>query len=79
MTAEPTPPPADDDPLVQVNIRIPRSLRDGIDARRALIETPDGRQVSRDKWAARVFTHALRMPLPRPTPAPHRRPPSPTT
>lgn len=80
----PTPPP-DDDPLVQVNVRIPRSLRDRIDARREQLPTDDGRPVSRDRWAARVFAHALRQPLPgakptqtgpnmRTAPPPHRRP-----
>lgn len=85
MTVPATPPPADDesDPLTQVNIRIPRSLRDAIDARRALLPTDDGRPVSRDKWAARVFRHALRQPAPgaatptspgmRVAPPPHRR------
>jgi len=87
VTAAPAPePPADDDPLVQCNVRIPKSLRDAIDARRAALPpTPDGRPLSRDAWAKRVFTHALRQPIPtekpiptapglRTAPPPHRRP-----
>lgn len=82
MTDAPDPAP-DPDELVQTNLRIPRSLRDAIDARRALLPTDDGRPVSRDKWAARVFRHALRQPAPgtatptapgmRVAPPPHRR------
>ena len=52
---------APDDPLVQMNVRIPTSLRDAIDRRRASIG-PTG--LSRDKWVTRALTLALRVSTP---------------
>lgn len=58
MTATPAEPPeipARDpgDELVQMNVRVPKSLRDAIDARRA------SKGLSRDKWCTRALTWAL--------------------
>ncbi|UQS95208.1 omega transcriptional repressor [Pseudanabaena phage Pam4] len=56
MTTDPppdTPATPDDDPVVQVNVRIPRSLRDAIDARRAV------KGLSRDRWMANAARFAL--------------------
>lgn len=78
MTAAPAPDPQPDD-LVQMNVRVPRWLRDDVDARRAQVNGG----ISRDKWVARVMEWALRQPTTRaaPTapgmrtaPPPHRRP-----
>lgn len=69
----------DPDELIQVNVRIPRALRDEMDARRATVNGG----MSRDKWAAAAFRFALRQPKPgtatptgpgmRTAPPPHRR------
>lgn len=48
---------SDDDPLVQMNVRVPKSLRDAIDARRAT------KGLSRDKWVTRALTWALQQHL----------------
>lgn len=75
------PPPPDEDPdeLVQVNVRIPRWLKNDLDARRATINGG----ISRDRWAANAFKFALKQPRPgaavptapgmRTAPPPHRR------
>lgn len=47
------PPP---EPTVQMNVRVPASLVERIDARRGKIG------LSRDKWAARALDWALRQP-----------------
>lgn len=55
--------PAGDD-LVQFNVRVPRSLRDKVDARRErLAEDTGGPKLSRDEWARRVFNMALAQPI----------------
>lgn len=51
-SANDTPPPAKPD-LVQMNVRVPRELRDQIDARRAQ------KDMSRDKWVANALRFAL--------------------
>lgn len=80
MTTDPPPEtpatPDHDDPVVQVNVRIPRSLRDAIDARRAV------KGLSRDKWMANAARFALQSAATtatkntrgRTAPPPHRRP-----
>lgn len=81
MTAEPTPSPDPASELVQMNVRVPRGLRDAVDARRANVNGG----ISRDKWVAKALTFALQQPIRRtkPTttapgmrtaPPPHRRP-----
>lgn len=52
---------APDDPLVQMNVRVPQSLRDAIDARRAQVG-PGG--LSRDKWVTRALHLALNVSSP---------------
>lgn len=42
-----------DDPLVQMNVRIPQSLRDQIDLRRSV------KDMSRDRWVENALMHAL--------------------
>jgi hypothetical protein len=42
-----------DDPRVQMNVRLPKSLRDAIDARRAV------KDMSRDKWVENAVRYAL--------------------
>lgn len=42
-----------DDPLTQVNVRLPQSLRDRVDARRATLD------LSRDVWIERAIRFAL--------------------
>ena len=78
MTAEPTPPADTPDDLVQMNVRVPRSLRDRVDERRATVNGG----ISRDKWVARALNFALSAPRSRPVrtgpgtrtaPPPHRR------
>jgi hypothetical protein len=50
-------PPLDEpDPRVQMNVRIPKSLRDTIDLRRASLG------LTRDEWIKRVCTWALLQP-----------------
>lgn len=44
---------ADDDPLVQTNVRVPPALREQVDARRAALG------LSRDRYVTRALTHAL--------------------
>lgn len=63
-----------DDPLVQCNVRLPKSVRDQIDARRAV------KDMSRDLWVTNAVRFALSQ-HPGPTlsgtartaPPPHRR------
>ena len=50
-SSDPTPA----DQVVQMNVRIPRTLREAIDARRARI----GAGISRDKWVTRTLTEEL--------------------
>lgn len=54
--------PAPPDPRVQVNVRLPKALRDEIDARRA----PLG--LSRDEWIKRALTYAMQQRPDRRTP-----------
>ncbi len=61
----PPPPRADPDELVQMNVRVPRRLRDQIDSRRGPLS------MSRDKWVANALRWALRQP---PVPAARRTP-----
>lgn len=50
-------PPLDEpDPRVQMNVRIPKSLRDTIDLRRATLG------LSRDEWIRRAVSYALSVP-----------------
>lgn len=60
MTTAPGPDgePAEVEELVQMNVRVPRSLRDAIDARREPLN------LSRDKWVARALRWALAQPKP---------------
>lgn len=58
--------------LVQLNVRVPASLRDRIDARRAEVPNSKGKAgISRDEWIRRVAKNALDNPPTRPirTPA----------
>jgi hypothetical protein len=50
-----------DDELVQMNVRVPRSLRDAVDARRAeLAALPRNKgHFSRDRWVTNALTNAL--------------------
>lgn len=58
----------DDDPLVQVNVRVRRSLRDRIDQRRAtLVDPKTKRPMSRDRWLANAAKYALEAPTRTPT------------
>jgi len=49
--------PDDDDPWVQVNVRMRRSMRDALDARRGLLG------LTRDAWFRYVTEWALLQPL----------------
>lgn len=52
------------DDLVQFNVRVPRSLRDRVDARRdQLAEDTGGPKLSRDEWTRRVIVMALAQPI----------------
>lgn len=44
---------AEDDPLVQMNVRVPTALREQVDARRAALG------LSRDRYVTRAAAHAL--------------------
>lgn len=44
---------ANDDPLVQMNVRVPAALREQVDTRRAALG------LSRDRYVTRAATHAL--------------------
>lgn len=59
--------PDPDDELVQTNVRIPRGLRNAVDARRAV------KGLSRDKWVANALRYALSAADRAPTTAPGRR------
>lgn len=48
--------PGSDDDRVQVNVRLPKALRDEIDARRAPL------RMSRDEWMRRALTFAMQVP-----------------
>lgn len=72
------------DPLVQMNVRVPQSLRDDIDARRAAVtDAKTGREgISRDRWVANAIRYAMSTRPPartlsntvgRTAPPPHRR------
>jgi hypothetical protein len=70
------PPGTDDDGLVQVNVRLPRSLVAAADRRRKRLNPA----LSRDTWTAYVFEWALNQPEgtqvrvePKPTPRRQRR------
>lgn len=63
MTEQQTP-DDDPDPIVQMNVRVPLSLRNEIDARRGNLK------LSRDKWVTRALRFALKQPG---TPARRRR------
>lgn len=52
----PSQPRPDPDELVQMNVRVPRSLRDEVDARRARLD------LSRDRWVVRALRFALAQP-----------------
>lgn len=55
------------DELVQMNVRVPRSVKAAIDARRAGLTDPvTGRQMSRDRWVTNAAKYALQAPR-RPT------------
>lgn len=66
-----TPDPND---IVQVNVRVPRWVRDRIDARRAGMTDPaTDRPLSRDKWVMNAALYALDAPTRTPTGATRRR------
>lgn len=73
LAPDPDPQP-DPDELVQLNIRVPRSLRDQIDARRALVvnKATGKLGVSQAMWLTNAARFALRQ-HPAPTTAPGRR------
>ena len=54
------------DELVQCNVRIPQSLRDEIDDRRATMKARTGQRISRDKWLANAARYALQQHPPSP-------------
>jgi hypothetical protein len=47
------------DELVQMNVRVPASLRAEIDERRAEMRRRTGRKISRDQWVANAAKFAL--------------------
>lgn len=58
----PTPPRGtEDDPLVQMNVRVPRSIREQVDARRAelALRPENNGHFSRDKWVTNAIRYAL--------------------
>jgi TfoX/Sxy family transcriptional regulator of competence genes len=65
-----------DDPndLVQMNVRVPRWLRDRADQRRAtMTDAATERPLSRDKWVANAMRYALEAPDRTPTGSTRRR------
>lgn len=50
------PPLPDPDELVQMNVRVPRSLRDELDERRGRLD------LSRDRWVVNALRWALKQP-----------------
>jgi len=59
---------AEDDELVQMNVRVPRSIRAAIDERRkGLTDPATGRPLSRDKWVTNAAKYALLAPHRTPT------------
>lgn len=58
----------DPNELVQMNCRVPRWLRDRIDARRAGMTDPQSdKPLSRDKWVTNAARYALEAPERTPT------------
>lgn len=71
---------ADENPdeLVQMNVRVPRSVKAAIDQRRAGLTDPvTGRPMSRDRWVTNAARYALQAPR-RPTGNTQRRTAPPT-
>lgn len=54
---------SESDPLVQMNVRVRKSTRDRIDARRkGRIDPKTGRPLSRDRWVENAAIYALDAP-----------------
>lgn len=58
----PDDPPPDPNELIQMNVRVPRWLRDAVDERRDRVRDGQGKALSRDRWVTRALSFALKQP-----------------